>query len=263
MDDITDIIRQRRSVRSFDGTSLSDNARRSLLQAIDEFRDPFGGRVTIRLRQFDLRGGYRPGTYGMIRGASDFFLVGMADDEASALSAGFRFEEVVLRTWQLGLGTCWIAATFRGSDFERGETWPDGERLKIVSPVGIAARPGITEKIARFAVSSDKRKPIGELFFSGSFDRPLLAGDPFAEPLAMMRLAPSSTNSQPWRALTRDDEVHFYYRPKSSLSVLDCGIGLCHFTLIERHNGFHGTFRKAADVPAPPRDWRYLLTYTR
>jgi len=58
----------------------------------------------------------------------------------------------------------------------------------------------------------------------------------------MMRLAPSSVNSQPWRALVVGDTVHFYYTPKSNLSLIDCGIGLCHFYEDERFHGHAGRF---------------------
>lgn len=40
---------------------------------IEEVTDPFGGRVTIRLKEFDMKGGYKPSTYGMIKGATFFF----------------------------------------------------------------------------------------------------------------------------------------------------------------------------------------------
>ncbi|MDE6458444.1 MAG: hypothetical protein K2L31_07600, partial [Muribaculum sp.] len=84
----------------------------------------------------------------------------------------------------------------------------------------------------------------------------------FAEPLEMMRLAPSSVNSQPWRALVMGDTVHFYYLPKSNLSLIDCGIGLCHFYETERFNGNKGTFSGMENAPNAPQGWRYLISYT-
>ncbi len=120
---------------------------------IEEVTDPFGGRVTIRLKEFDMKGGYKPSTYGMIKGAT-FFLLGIGGDDASALSAGFRFEQVVLKARQLGLGTCWIAATFKGSEFDHGESWPDGERLTVICPVGVPAKRSMMEKITRLSLGS-------------------------------------------------------------------------------------------------------------
>lgn len=179
------------------------------------------------------------------------------------LSLGFSFEQVVLGAWQMGLGTCWIAATFKGTDFERGVVWPRGERLRIVCPVGKPASLSVKERLMRFAVRSNRRKPFDTLFFKDDFAHPLSPDSAFGEALEMMRLAPSSTNSQPWRALVREDAVLFYYKPKSSLSVLDCGIGLCHFDAAERFRGRAGEFVFEDKFPPPPEDWKYLVTYHR
>lgn len=258
---ISEVIRRRKSVRSFNGEPLSAEAVKLLNEAINESNDPFGGQVTIRLKSFDLKAGYKPSTYGMIKGAMDFFLLGIGADEASALSAGFRFEQVVLKACEAGLGTCWIAATFKGSDFDRGEVWPQGEDLKIISPVGYPEKPRFLEKIGRMAMGSDKRKPFGELFFTDDFKKPLSPESHFGQPLEMLRLAPSSTNSQPWRVLVDGDNVHFYYKPKSAASVLDCGIGMCHFYLTEEYLGRKGEFFKSGSVPVPPDDWKYLYSF--
>lgn len=258
---IIEAMQQRRSVRSFDGQYLSAAVIEELNAAIAAMSSPFGGSVTVRLRQFDLRGGYKPSTYGMIKGATDFFLLGIADNQDSALTAGFAFEQVVLKAWQMGLGTCWIAATFKGSDFDRGQTWPDGQQLRIISPVGVAASQTLKEKITRLSLRSANRKPFDTLFFYNDFETPVPADNRFRQPLEMMRLAPSSTNSQPWRALVVGNTVHFYYLDKSAASVLDCGIGFCHFAETERFNGHSGRFETAGDAPVSPKDWIYLRSY--
>lgn len=258
---IIEAMKERRSVRSFNGEHLTAETIDSLKKAIDESQSPFGGSVTIRLKSFDLKGAYKPSTYGMISGATEFFLLGIKKDKASALTAGFKFEQVVLKAWQMGLGTCWIAATFKGSDFDRGETWPDGEELLIICPVGVAAKPTIKEKITRLAVGSKNRKPFGTLFFDGDFSTPLREDSHFGEALEMMRLAPSSTNSQPWRALVIGNKVCFYYKPKSEASVLDCGIGMCHFFETERFKNRAGHFFEETNVPSAPDGWIYLMTY--
>ncbi|MBD5312036.1 MAG: nitroreductase [Bacteroides sp.] len=259
--DIIEAIKERRSVRSFNGESLSSDVVNRLVEDVKNSTDPFGGKVTIRLKQFDLKDGYKPSTYGMIKGTTDFFLLGIGSDEASALSAGFRFERVVLKAWEAGLGTCWIAATFKGSDFDRNETWPDGEELKIICPVGVAAKQSLLEKMTRLTLGSKNRKPFDTLFFTDDFKQPLSQKSHFGEALEMLRLAPSATNSQPWRALVAGDTVHFYYKPKSAVSILDCGIGMCHFYLTEEYQGRNGRFFKADSAVTPPEDWKYLYSF--
>ena len=273
---ILQAMKERRSVRSFDGQTVDSETRAKLLAAIDDSYTLFGGDVTIRLKTFDLKGPYKPSTYGVIKGASYFFLMAIGSNKDSELTAGFRFEQIVLRAWQMGLGTCWIAGTFKGSQFDKGEEWAPGETLKVICPVGKAAPQRTLEKVMRYAVGSNKRKPFAELFFQNDFKQPLDPNNTFAEALEMLRLAPSSTNSQPWRALVCDNKVHFYYKPKSRLAVLDCGIGLCHFYETEKFlsrpddessqpssTSVPGTFTSEATYPTPPDDWQYLTTYTR
>lgn len=258
---IIEAMRERRSVRTFDGNGLSPEQVSQLEQIIDESNSPFGGSVSIKLKKFDKKEGYKPSTYGMIKGAEDFFLLAIGNDEASALSAGYRFEQVVLKSWQLGLGTCWIAATFKGSDFDKGMTWPEGEELKVICPVGASEKISIKEKLTRLALGSKNRKPFNDLFFYNNFSTVVPEDNQFREALEMLRLAPSDTNSQPWRALVDGNNVHFYYKPKSPAAVLDLGIGICHFNETEKFNGRNGDFVKVENTPTPPDNWKYLISY--
>lgn len=260
---IIEAMQRRRSVRNYNGIPLAKEVYDDLKKIMDESFTFFGGDVTIRLKRFDLKGDLKPGTYGVIKGASDFFLLGIGDDDESALTAGFQFEQVVLRAWQMGLGTCWIAGTFKNSDFNRGEEWPEGESLKVICPVGFHEKPRFLDKVTRLAIGSDKRKPFSDLFFDGNFNTPLSHDSKFSESLTMLRLAPSSTNSQPWRAVVDGDAVHFFCVPKSKISVLDCGIGICHFYETEKFRGQNGKFFKLPDAPAEHDKWKYLVSYSR
>lgn len=259
---IIEAIRERRSVRSFDGKPLSQVQKSVLEQAVCSAFNPFGGNVSIRLREFDIKGEYRPGTYGVIKGAVDFFLIALADDKASALAAGFVFEQIVLRAWQCGLGTCWIAGTFKESDFNRNQEWPAGEKLKIVCPVGIATKASIREKLTRLAMGSKNRKPFEELFLDGDSRTPLSPDSYFGQALEMLRLAPSARNSQPWRAIVCGNKVHFYYVSNGLPAVLNCGIGLCHFYEARKFSNADGVFKELTSAPVPPANWTYLISYS-
>ena len=261
--DIIQAMKERRSVRSYNGQPLNQEMISKLRKIIDDSYTLFGGHVTIRLKAFDLNGEFKPSTYGVIKGATDFFLMGMGEGEESQLTAGFQFEQVVLKAWEIGLGTCWIAGTYKGSQFDRNEKWPEGESLKIISPVGYAEKQRFFEKMMRFTVGSNNRKPFSELFFEDDFKKTLNPDNMFGEALEMLRIAPSSTNSQPWRVLVKGDKVMFYYKPKSPIAVLDTGIGICHFYETEKFNGFDGRFEKESDIPIPSEDWKYLISYRR
>lgn len=261
--DIIQAMKERRSVRSFNGERLSQEIISDLHKAIKDSYTLFGGDITIRLKYFDLKGEFKPSTYGVIKGASDYFLMAIGEGEDSALTAGFQFEQIVLKAWEMGLGTCWIAGTYKGSQFDQGEKWPDGESLKIICPVGFPEKPRMFEKMMRFTVGSDKRKPFSELFFEDDFKKSLSNESKFRESLEMLRIAPSSTNSQPWRVLVKGDNVLFYYKSKGPVSILDMGIGICHFYETEKYKSHEGKFKKETNYPLPPEDWKYLISYTR
>ncbi len=264
MMDILEAIRTRTSVRTYDGRALDAAERASVLAAIKAESAPFGGSYEIRLHSFSGPGEFRPGTYGVIRGASDYLMMAYDDSsDAARLSAGYAMEGVVLRATAIGLGTCWIAATFRGTDFARACVWPDGMPLKIVSPIGHPAGRRFIERVMRMGVGSDRRKPFGTLFFDGEPGRPLsAAASCFGESLDMLRLAPSSTNSQPWRAVVAGGSVHLYCMRKGALSVLDCGIALRHLYEAETAAGHAGAFYRDESAPRM-QGADYLTSYRR
>lgn len=266
--DILSAMRERHSVRTYAGLPLTGAERSALLKVISEARSPFAPPedVSITLADFELSGPYKPGTYGVINGASSFLLMGYEDNADARLAAGFTMEQVVLRATELGLGTCWIAATFRGTDFAAKADFPQGRELKIISPVGQAAeKRSLRERITRMVARSDKRRPFDELFFIGDFHRLLSRKHTFAPALEMMRLAPSAMNSQPWRTLVDSDgAVHFYFDTSDKLAHLDCGIGLCHFALAEQAAGeAQGLFYTEPTPPECPAKLRYLRSYRR
>lgn len=261
---VIEAMRQRSSVRTYNGEPLSKQDTEALKQSISKSTSPFGGNVSIRLERFDLKGTQKPGTYGTITGAADYMLMAFADDKASALSAGFRMEQVVLAATALGIGTCWIAGTFKGKEFDRGQEWPDGESLRIVIPTGYAAdKRRLMERLFRKAAGSDGRKAFSQLFFTDGFKKSLPVDSVFAEALGMLRIAPSSTNSQPWRVLVDGDTVSFYTKSDKTIQVLDCGIGICHFDACEKFGGHGGEYFTLSDPTPAPDGWTYLVSYRR
>lgn len=260
--DIIQAIKARHSVRSYNGALLEDAVKQELQAYAYGVDSPFGGRYSFRLRTFPKDGNLRPGTYGIIKGARDYFLIAYGDDMQSALSAGFAFEQVVLRATAMGLGTCWMGGTYRRETFDPGIIWPEGVTLKVVCPIGIPQKPRLFERMARKIMRSSSRLPFGSLFHLDNYGHPLPEDTAFAESLSMMRLAPSSVNSQPWRAVQCDDVLHLYCRERDKMSLVDMGIGLCHFKLTEdlKHNG---SFFYADPEISVPDGTHYITSYRR
>lgn len=221
----------RHSVRTFDAerrlTSITLECIEGLIA--DAFT-PFGGNYSLRLSDFSNIDKPLPSTYGSIKGTSVYIVAASASDLPSLISLGFAGEQVVLRAALHDLGTCWVGGTFKASDFRSVAELPEAETLRLVMPVGYAAdRRRLREKITSVMFRSTSRKPFDRLFYAEDFSTPVPPDSPFRRPLEMMRLAPSSLNSQPWRALVRSGEVVFYYKGKGWMPVIDMGIALCHF----------------------------------
>ena len=103
--------------------------------------------------------------------------------------------KLILYATSLELGTCWLGGTFKRSQFAELVALKKDEFIPAVTPIGYSAdkRTFIDSAMRRIA-GSDNRKPWNELFFDGSFDKPLKqeeAGQ-YADALEMVRLAPSA-----------------------------------------------------------------------
>lgn len=257
MKDLEKIIAERRSVRSFNTNEPMTKKEADVLRAeFEEIKSPFGGKISVELKKFDLQGTFKPSTYGTINGASWYFLMGTDSTEESQLSLGFRMEQVVLKATSMGLGTCWIAATFKGTTFADAAQFPSDTPLQVVMPVGYPAeKKSLKEKLMRATLGSAKRKPMSDLFIVND-------NSEYYKPLEMMRLAPSSTNSQPWRAEVDGDTVYFYYEKKSEASILDLGIGLSHFYLSAKEMGIEGSLSICKEAPAHDK-WIPLVKFQK
>jgi len=251
---IIETIQKRRSVRTYTGKPLCNEHITQIKQYINQLKTPFG--VKARIELISVNTGEKPvklGTYGYIKGASEYLALVYEDAFFAETAAAYMFEQVILFCTGLGLGTCWLGGSFSRSDFKKQIKLNPNEKLRIVSPVGY---PGDKKSfIEKYIVNSDKnhssRKPFGELFFDKNFDNPLTEtkAGVFFTPLEMVRLAPSANNTQEWRALLDEKALHFYKKPYLTFDSIDIGIALCHFELSCRELGIKGKFEILKDFP--------------
>ncbi len=255
---ITEAIAARRSVRTYNGVAIDDATTRRIEQFIDTLQAPFGAQCRVVLvRGTASADPVRLGTYGAIRGASDWLaLITRGEEPLSVEGAACAFERVVLHCTALGLGTCWLAGFFDRGGFKKSLALAPGERLRSVSPVGWAAEKA--HRSLSTLVSGGKpttRRPFGEMFFDGEFDRPLTpdAAGVWARPLEMVRLGPSANNKQSWRVVVTPAVLHFYKTPSMGYEVLDAGIALCHFAETCRELNLPGRWETLPDAPPAPK----------
>ena len=261
-------IRERRSVRSFDGQPISQADLDWLSFLIDSIETPYQIPVRFRLLDAKEHGLSSP----VITGERTYIAAAVPKVPHGEEAFGFAFEKMVLSAQSMGLGTTWIGGTMDRKLFERAfELGPD-ERMPCVSPLGRPAeKMSLRESLMRKGVKADAREPFEKLFFRGSFETPLGAeqAGPLALPLELVRLAPSAVNRQPWRVVVCGELVHFYVKhakgyvseATGDLQKVDLGIALCHFHEAAEALGLDPKLElQDPGIPAPA-DTEYIASY--
>lgn len=252
---IVETIKKRCSVRTYQDKELEPDVREMLQSYMDNLENPFGMQVKKYIIDKKLASeGEKLGTYGVIKGVSTFMGISVPDKDLAHVAAGYEFENLILEATALGLGTVWLAATFNREGFASAMGVPKDELFPAISPVGYpAAKRSLTESLMRTAMRSSSRKEWNTLFYLDNFQTPLHkdeSGD-YAEPLEMLRLAPSDKNTQPWRVLKASNSYHFFVTYKSGISRgeeiikrVDAGIALSHFHQTVLELGLKGCFKQ-------------------
>lgn len=261
-----DMIRQRKSVRTFDGKPLTVDDRNKLAAYINELSNPFGVPVDFRIldaKEYKL-------SSPVIVGESAYLAAKVRRQEHFEIAYGYSFEKACLYALSLGIGTVMLAASLSRSAFEKAMNVQGDEVLPTASPLGYPAeKRSIRENLMRKGMKADERIAFSDLFFEGSFEKGLTketAGE-FAEALEMARLAPSATNRQPWRAVVDGSRVHFYEQKSLKDSALgdiqkvDVGIALAHFDLTMQENGKSGRFVFEDPGIRVPEHVHYIVTF--
>ena len=268
MENITELVRARRSVRTFDGRMLSTEEQEKLLTFAAEAENPYEIPVEFRLLDAEKEKLSSP----VINGTNLY--VGAKAKRVPHIEEayGYSFEKLVLYAQSLGIGTVWIGGTMDRAAFERAMELGEDEIMPCVSPLGYTAKKmSIKEGMMRKGIKADDRLPFEKLFFDGSFDIPLTeekAGK-LAGPLEMVRWAPSAVNKQPWRVVVKENTVHFYLKRNKGfiseaagdLQKIDLGIALCHFALAAEESGLNISFAVEDPGLAAEADTEYIASY--
>ena len=263
---VKDIIRRRKSVRTFNGAALRKEDRQKLEQYLETLDNPFDVPVEFRFldaKEYEL-------SSPVIVGTDLYIAAKVSRVPQSEIAYGYSFEKFCLYAEAIGIGTVMLAATISRKTFEKAMEVRDTEVMPAASPVGYPAeKRSIRENLMRKGLKADERLPFGELFFEGTFAESLTpehAGQ-FRDALEMVRLAPSAGNKQPWRSIVCGDKVHFYEKKSMSENALgdiqkvDVGIALAHFDLVLKENGIDGCFVEEDPGLKIDDGMEYIITY--
>ena len=261
-----ELIRERKSVRTFDGRPLSDEDRRSLEEYISDISNPFNVPVTFRLLNAKEYGLSSP----VIVGAEEYLAAKVERVPNYELAFGYCFEKACIYALSRGIGTVMLAASLNRAAFEKAMDVGESEVMPVASPLGYKAeKRSFRENLMRKGIKADDRRPFDALFYKSSFEQGLSRDDAgkFAEALEAVRWAPSATNKQPWRAVADGDKVHFYEEktikdsPLGDIQKVDMGIALSHFDMVMAEEGISGAYLFDDPKIAAPDNTRYIITY--
>ena len=266
MENVMQLIGARRSVRSFDGRGVSPELCKAVEDYASQLENPLGVPVGFELLRASEHGLSSP----VLSGAELYVCGRVKNVKDSQLAFGYSFEKLLLYAQSLGLGGVIIGGTMNRASFEKAMKLASDELMPCVSPLGTAAKMSVREVMMRKGVKADERLPFNELFFEGSFEKPLSeeAAGKLALPLEAVRLAPSAVNRQPWRVLLSGGAAHFYLRrgkgfghsERLDMQMIDMGIALCHFELAADEAGLEPAFFRECPV-AEAAGMEYIASY--
>jgi nitroreductase len=211
--DVFDVMRARRSCRSFQHRNLTDDDRAALLgQARAHTRpDVLLGTAPIRLEHVAV-----PLTVWPVVGAHEF-LVAIAPrhyDRVSVIDVGRSLQKVVIEATRAGISTCWI-----GPGADRSSVVPalgdrfDPARDHVICVCAVGYRSRFVPLLIRaMNAKMHRRLPLRRLFFDDAdLTHPIdVTASPYDELgrcYEVCQWAPSSYNGQTTRAAVRAADV--------------------------------------------------------
>lgn len=280
---ITQLITHRFSCRTFIEIPIENETRQHLSEFISTLSaGPFNTTPRYKLVAIDeknsteLRG---LGTFGFVKGATGFIAGVIDTNSVSMEDFGYLSETIILYATNLGLGTCWLGATFNKKNFSEKMILNNQEIVPAVIAVGYAKDKRRTvDSLIRWGAGANKRKPWEHLFFDSNLNNPIThaIADEFVQPLDMVRLAPSASNKQPWRIVKEKDEhvFHFFLQrtkeydqnqkilKKTDLQRIDMGIAMCHFELTSLELGLKGKWlSNDPEIKNIPSNTEYIASW--
>lgn len=170
------------------------------------------------------------------------------DKEGALENVGFMYQQLDLYLQSIGLGVCWL-----GMGMLRRKTvaemCQDGMKCVMLLTVGYQKGDALRSDVSEF-----KRKALSDI------------ADAADERLEPARLAPSSTNSQPWYFTHEGNSIHAYCSLKGFLRAkilgdmnrMDMGIALAHM-YVANPDTFQ--FFKAQQIQEV-KDCKYIGSFT-
>ncbi len=269
---ITEIIKSRYSCRTYIETALKPADKKTLESFISENCKGLGNEIiNFKIIERNVSDKQLKLNYGMIQGHNTYVLGTSKSSTDSRVNFGYLLEKVVLKATEMGISTCWIG--YFDYNYFNEILIEQGFEIPGIIIVGYSGdKQPYLDKFVRFAINATKRTSWDKLFFDYKLKTPVSSekAGKYFDSLEMVRLAPSSGNTQPWRVFFDETENEFHFFKKSinkkyelrGLHDIDMGIALSHFELTSLQNGLAGKwFKHDNGIGKSFDDLQYIRTW--
>ncbi len=263
-------IKNRKSIRSYSNTPLSYVHISKLKDYLSNESNHFGVlSSTIKLEFIENSNsddkGKKIGSYGIIRNAYGYIVAICLNNKEQLIDCGYVTENLVLFLTELGIGTCWLGATFTRASLQSNYKLAEDEFIPIVIALGYPkGKEHLIEKIMRKSINADNRLSADKLFYNNSFEE-ILDNENQIQQLENVRYAPSASNKQPWRIVMEGSKAHLYlantpnYASKLSYKIqyVDIGIAISHYKMAV---GRELNYEILNNPKETPENYEYIIT---
>ena len=216
-------IRERHSVREYDGKPLSRAEFDALGAVVEEFARESG--LGIQLVGDNPEVFNVIARFGLIRGCRTHVAFVVDDAKAGDVAAdeaiGYWGQKIVLAAQDMGLNTCWCALCSRKKSHA---VVAPGKKIRLIIAVGHGKTQGFSRKTKSVEALSSVECAKAPAWFAAAMEA--------------AQLAPTAMNNQNFKiTLLSDGKTVRIDAPKSGLNVIDEGIVRCNFEIAANEAG--------------------------
>lgn len=216
-------IRERHSVREYDGKPLSRAEFDALIAVVEECARESG--LDIQLVGDNPEVFNVIARFGLIRGCRTHvaFVVDDAKvgDVAADEAIGYWGQKIVLAAQDMGLNTCWCALCSRKKSHA---AMAPGKKIRLIIAVGHGKTQGFSRKTKSVEALSSVECAKAPAWFAAAMEA--------------AQLAPTAMNNQNFKiTLLSDGKTVRIDAPQSGLNVIDEGIVRCNFEIAANEAG--------------------------
>ncbi len=217
-------IELRQSRRAYLDNPIAADSIRKLKAVIDEYNQLSGLSIQIIEDGREAFKGINI-SYGMFSGVRSFIaIVSKTSDQNAKEKAGYYGELLVLESIKLGLGTCWVGATFNRKRCPC-KVLADETLLSIITIGNVAEKKGLKENTI-YKLVHRHTKSLEELYSSNTS-----APDWFLQGIKAVQKAPSANNRQPVHFSYKSGIVTAEIKNTDNHEPIDLGIAKAHFEI--------------------------------